>query len=154
MNEPLMPRFNGYTQEEVTAYSQHFDEEKTGHWSFVYGFDHGGIAGPDSPMYGYFIQAWLQMPEDQEVEHNPFIADYHETGPNTVLMESPFWGDIVMFRPDHVQAIVLDLPIPKETNETIKKITEYWKEAGLYETAFGDEIDREEEIMENWEKKD
>ena len=39
-------------------------------------------------------------------------------------------------------------------NETIKKITEYWKEAGLYETAFGDEIDREEEIMENWEKKD
>ena len=135
MNEPLMTRFNGYTQEDVVAWSQHDEKPRKGRWSFAYGFDTGGLLGEDSPMYGYFVNAWLQREEDEEMH---FQADYTITGTKDVIINSPFWGDIVLFRPDHVKYIVADLPLPKETDETIAAIKKYWHEAGLFDEAIGD----------------
>lgn len=133
-----MTRFNGYTKEDVRAWSQHDNEYKKGRWSFVYGFDTGGMLGENSSMYGYFINAWYQRQEDEEMH---FQADYELTGGKDVIMNSPFWGDIVLFRPDHVKYIVTDLPIPKETSETIAAIKKYWREAGLFDEAIADEED-------------
>ncbi|MDA9991660.1 hypothetical protein N9E35_01495 [Candidatus Marinimicrobia bacterium] len=140
-----MTRFNGYTQEDVRAYSQHDDEYKTGRWSFVYGFDTGGLLGNQSSLFGYFVNAWFQREEDEEMH---FQADYELTGGKDVIINSPFWGDIVLFRPDHVKYIVADLPIPQETSETIAAINKYWKEAGLFDEAIGDGEEFPEEIEE------
>lgn len=128
MNEPLMSRFRGITHDERTAHSWIDNMEVTGEWTLCYGFDTGGLLGADSPLYGYFIQAWFVHPEEGMRSMDP---DYHQTGGKEVLIESPFWEDIVLRRPDHVKKIVLDLPIPEDTEETIAKIKEYWQEAGL-----------------------
>jgi hypothetical protein len=86
-------------------------------------------------LYGYFINGWLKRPDDEEMH---FQADYELTGGKDVIINSPFWGDIVLFRPDHVKYIVADLPLPAETPETIAAINKYWKEAGLFDEAIGE----------------
>jgi len=123
-----MSRFKGITHEDRTAHSSIDDMEVTGEWTLTYGFDTGGLLGAESPMYGYFIQAWFVHPEEGI---RSMVPDYHQTGSKEVLIESPFWEDIVLRRPDHVKKIVLDLPIPEDTEETIAKIKEYWQEADL-----------------------
>ena len=81
-------------------------KEKHGedYFEVIYGFDTGGLLGSESPLFGFFLQAWIIT------ECGMKELTYHETGDKTAIMESPFWDDIQKSNPDHAMKIALDLP--------------------------------------------
>lgn len=72
------------------------------YFEVIYGFDTGGLLGEESPLFGFFLQAWLVA----ECGHKEMT--YHETGDKSAIVDSPFWNDIQKANPDHAMAIVLD----------------------------------------------
>lgn len=72
------------------------------YFEVIYGFDTGGLLGEESPLFGFFLQAWIIT----ECGHKEIT--YHETGDKSAIIESPFWDDILKANPDHAMAIALD----------------------------------------------
>jgi len=72
------------------------------YFEVIYGFDTGGLLGAESPLFGFFLQAWRY-----DECGNPEMT-YHESGGKSAIVESPFWDDIQKANPEHAMAIVLD----------------------------------------------
>ena len=82
----------------MSRYSLMYKDWTTGKtYNFVYGFD--------KPMAQYFAQVWL---EDSLSDHDECVIDVDGRGNVLELMEE--CGVVDEVNPNHIEALVLDLP--------------------------------------------